>query len=81
MDLYDYAIRVEWLGHGIYANKGFPAKINARQLSDAFIRILSDEEGVKMKRKSLEIAQACQRGGGVNTVATTIIDAIRGVKQ
>lgn len=78
LDLYEYAMRTEWLGHGIYANKGCPAQIDTYQLSDAFVRILSDgpgEEGTLMKARALEISEACKRGGGVNTVAKTLLKA------
>lgn len=75
LDLYDYAVRVEWLGHGIYANKGHAAKIHAPQLADAFVRVLSDGEGKTLKKKALEIAEACRRGGGVGKVAETLLSA------
>ncbi|PSR78623.1 hypothetical protein PHLCEN_2v7370 [Hermanssonia centrifuga] len=75
LDLYEYAVRTEWLGHGIYANKGHPAEIVADQLADAFLRVLSDDEGKILKAKSLEIAEACRRGGGVQTVARTLLAA------
>lgn len=75
LDLYDYAVRVEWLGHGIHANKGHAAKIHAPQLADAFVRVLSDGEGMAMKKKALEIAEACRQGGGVAKVAETLISA------
>lgn len=71
-------MRVEWLGHGIYANKGHAAKIHAPQLADAFVRILSDGEGKAMKKKALEVAEACHRGGGVAKVAETLLLAARG---
>ena len=76
LDLYEYAVRTEWLGHGIYANKGYPAQIDAMQLSDAFVRILADrpgEEGAVMREKARGIAEACKRGGGVDTVAKTLL--------
>ncbi|EKM57054.1 glycosyltransferase family 1 protein [Phanerochaete carnosa HHB-10118-sp] len=77
LDLYDYAVRVEWLGHGIYANKGHAAKIHTPQLADAFVRVLSDGEGRVMKNKALEVADACRRGGGVGKVAETLLSAAR----
>lgn len=64
---------MEWLGHGIYANKGHPAEIEQQQLADAFVRILSDDEGAALKAKSLEIAEACRRGGGVKRAAETVL--------
>ena len=77
LDLYDYAVRVEWLGHGIYANKNHPAKFHAVQLADAFIRTLSEGDGKAMKEKAMEVAAACRRGGGVRTVASTILGAVK----
>ena len=77
LDLYEYAVRTEWLGHGIYANKGRPAEIDALQLADAFVRVLADEpgeEGALLRAKAREIAEACKRGGGVDTVAETLLD-------
>ncbi|KAI0701956.1 hypothetical protein BC835DRAFT_144752 [Cytidiella melzeri] len=74
LDLYDYAVRVEWLGHGIYANKGFPAQIDGEQLARAFVKVLTDE-GDALKKKAAEVSEACRRGGGVRTVAQTILKA------
>lgn len=71
-------MRTEWLGHGIYANKGAPAKIDTIQLSDAFVRVLSNgpgEEGTLMREKAQTIAKACRAGGGVETVANTLLRA------
>ena len=70
----DYAVRVEWLGHGIYANKGHPAEIEAVQLAHAFVRVLT-EEGRALKTKALEISAACRRGGGARTAAAAILGA------
>ena len=72
--MYDYAVRVEWLGHGIYANKGYPAQIDAAQLAQAFVGVLVDEGG-RLKRKALEVSEACRRGGGVRTVANAVLGA------
>ena len=74
LDLYDFAVLVEKLGHGIYANKGFPMQIDAAQLADAFVRVLT-EEGNALRKKALEIREACLRAGGVRTVAETILNA------
>ena len=80
LDLYEYAVRTEWLGHGIYANKGYPAQIDALELSDAFVRVLQDgpgEPGALMRAKAKQIADACKQGGGVETVAKTLLNAAR----
>lgn len=67
---------MEWLGHGIYANKNYPAQIDAAQLADAFVKVLVDEGG-RLKKKSVEVSEACRRGGGVRTVAETVLKAAK----
>lgn len=80
LDLYDYAVRVEWLGHGIYANKNCAPHIDAAQLADALVKILVDEGG-RFKKKSREVSEACKRGGGVRTVEETVLKAARANKK
>lgn len=75
-DCYDFATRVEALGHGIRANKGFDAQIDASQLADALERVLKDhdgEEGARLKARAEEIARACRGAGGVRQAAETVI--------
>ncbi|KAI0338157.1 UDP-Glycosyltransferase/glycogen phosphorylase [Trametopsis cervina] len=75
-DLYEYASRVEWLGNGIYANKRAPAKIDADELTDAFVRVLRDEkEGGALKRRAVEVRDACHGAGGAQAVAKVILGA------
>ncbi|KAI0342292.1 UDP-Glycosyltransferase/glycogen phosphorylase [Trametopsis cervina] len=74
VDLYDFAVRAEWLRLGIYANKGFEAQIKAEQLADAFVKVLVDEGGA-WKKRAVEISEACHRGGGVAKVGSTILEA------
>ena len=78
IDLYDYAVRTEWLGHGIYANQGCAPRIDSGQLFDAFMRILDDrpgQPGQRMKKRARELAEACKVAGGVQTVADTLLRA------
>ena len=76
-DCYDFATRVDALGHGIHANKGFDAQIDAPQLADALERVLKDrdgEEGARLKARAEEVARACRGAGGVRQAAETVID-------
>lgn len=78
LDLYDFAARVEALGHGVHANKGAPAAIDAAQLADALERVLRDrpgEEGHAIRERAREIADACRGAGGVSTVAGVVLGA------
>lgn len=78
VDCYDFATRVDALGHGIHANKGFDAQIDTPQLADALERVLKDrdgEEGARLKTRAEEIAHACQAAGGVRQAAATLVNS------
>ena len=78
IDLYDYAVRTEWLGHGIYANKGCAPVIDSYQLADAFLCVIDNEPtsaGARMRQKASALSEACKLAGGVHTVADTLIRA------
>jgi UDP:flavonoid glycosyltransferase YjiC (YdhE family) len=62
-DLYTLALRTEWLGNGIYANKGVEPYIDGSLLADAIVRTLKDregEEGYRIKFKAEELARVCK---------------------
>jgi hypothetical protein len=78
LDLYTLAVRVETLGHGIYANRGYEPTFKGPPLADALVRVLKDrpgEEGYDIKMKAEEIAKACQATKGDETAVDTIVKA------
>jgi UDP:flavonoid glycosyltransferase YjiC (YdhE family) len=80
-DLYGYAVRAEWLGIGIYANRGAEPTIDAPQLADALVRVLRDkeaEEGGRIRAKAGEVGRMCRRGRGDRRAADAILRAARG---
>jgi UDP:flavonoid glycosyltransferase YjiC (YdhE family) len=80
-DLYDFATRVESLGHGIHANKSTPAAINAPELSNALVATLTDregEQGWRMRTKARKIGEACRDAGGVAKVAEVVVRVAQG---
>jgi hypothetical protein len=77
-DLYTLAVRVETLGHGIYANRGHEPTFKARFIADALVRILRDrpgEEGHRIRAKAQELAKACQATEGDKTATDVILKA------
>jgi hypothetical protein len=80
-DLYTLSVRVESLGHGIYANKGHEPGFHAGQLADAIVRILCNrpgEEGHSIKMKALEIAKPCRALRGDQRAADVVLAAAQG---
>lgn len=78
IDLYDYAVRTEWLGHGLYANKGCAPALDLYQLSEAFLHVLDDrpgKAGALMREKASELSESCKLAGGVHTVVDTLLQA------
>jgi UDP:flavonoid glycosyltransferase YjiC (YdhE family) len=51
VDLYDYATRVEWLGVGIWGNKLTAPNWTSEELGNAFLKVLSNDEGAKSMRE------------------------------
>jgi UDP:flavonoid glycosyltransferase YjiC (YdhE family) len=80
-DLYTIAVRVEALGHGIYANRGHETEIELGQLADALARVLLDapgEPGYGMKKKADELGRMCRAARGDLRAAEVVWKAARG---
>jgi hypothetical protein len=76
------AVRTEALGHGIYANKGAPMRIDGPQLANALLRVLCDapgEEGAALKTRAAELATLCRRERGDLRAADAMLAAARGM--
>jgi hypothetical protein len=77
-DLYTLAVRVETLGHGIYANRGYEPTFKASPIADALVRVVQDrpgEEGYRIRVKAQELAKACRATEGDRTATETILKA------
>jgi hypothetical protein len=80
LDLYTLSVRVETLGHGVYANKGYEPNFNTEQLSDALVRVLRDrpgEEGYSIRMKALELSRPCKAVRGDRRAADAILAAAK----
>jgi UDP:flavonoid glycosyltransferase YjiC (YdhE family) len=63
-DLYDYAVRVEYFGIGIWGNKRTAPNWTAEELGEALLKMVGDsEEAVEMRRKAKDLAVVSKRGG------------------
>ena len=80
-DLYSLATRTEWLGHGIYANRGVEPGIDGQLLADALVRVLDDapgSEGHRIRSKAAAIAEILQRTGGPKVAAEAVVNLALG---
>ncbi|KAI9641699.1 hypothetical protein NHQ30_009555 [Ciborinia camelliae] len=58
IDLYDFAVRVEYLGVGLWGSRKAAPNWTARELSSALLQVVGDgEEAVSMRKKALEISK------------------------
>lgn len=79
-DLYTLASRVETLGHGIFANRGFETSIDIQKLTDALVCLLweNDPRGLAMRTRARELAEGCKKSRGDERAADIIWRAATG---
>lgn len=72
-DLYDYAVRVEMLGIGVWGSKRSTPNWTAEELGGAFFKALGDsDEAVSMRKKAGELGRQFQKNPGRITAASEI---------
>jgi UDP:flavonoid glycosyltransferase YjiC (YdhE family) len=70
LNCYDYAAQVDYMGHGIYANRDHPMEIESSQLADALERALEPgQDAKKLQRRADKIAAKCKEAGGLETAS------------
>jgi UDP:flavonoid glycosyltransferase YjiC (YdhE family) len=77
LDLYTLAVRTEWLGCGIRANKGAEPGIDGAQLANALVQLLS-EDGTRIRERAGEVGRMCRRERGDRRAADAILRAAKG---
>ena len=78
-DLYDMAIRVEYLGIGIYGNKTVAPDIDAVEFGVAAARLVrpgKELEGFRMRVRV--VAEACRKAGGKRSAVDKFIEIVDG---
>lgn len=76
-DLYDMAVRAEYVGIGIYGNQSVAPDFDAVEFGAAISRLLSPgEEAEKFARKAREIGELCRAAPGKQGVAAKILEFV-----
>ncbi|EDO01043.1 hypothetical protein SS1G_03517 [Sclerotinia sclerotiorum 1980 UF-70] len=70
VDLYDFAIRVEFLGVGVWGSRGVAPYWKAEELSSVFLKLVGDsEEAISMRKRALELSRPWKEKPGRVTAA------------
>ena len=76
-DLYDMAVRAEYLGIGIYGNKNVAPDIEAVEFGTAVARLVrpgGESEGFRMRAKG--VAEVCRKAGGKRQAVDKLMEII-----
>jgi UDP:flavonoid glycosyltransferase YjiC (YdhE family) len=73
-DLYDMAVRAEYVGIGIYGNQSVAPEIDVTEFGAAVSRLLVPGEAEKFARKAKEVGEACKMAPGKKGVAAKILE-------
>ena len=76
-DLYDMAVRAEYVGIGIYGNRNVAPDIDAAEFGAAISRLLSPgAEAESFSRKAKEIGEACRMAPGKRGAVAKILELV-----
>ena len=76
-DLYDMAIRAEYLGIGIYGNRKVAPGIEAVEFGTAIVRLLGPgKESEEFRTRAKAVSEACRRAGGKRAAVDKLIEII-----
>jgi len=76
-DLYDMAVRAEYLGIGIYGNKNTAPDFEAVEFGTAVARlVLPGKELEEFRTRAKVVAEACRKAGGKRTAVDKLIEIV-----
>lgn len=77
-DTYEFAIRVEYLGVGIYGSRKSKSapKVNGAEFGEALLALNDDgnEESKQIRERAKKLAEVCNAYGGRITAADKILE-------
>ena len=80
-DLYDMAVRAEYVGIGIYGNRSVAPEIDGTEFGAAISRLLSPSgEAKKFALKAKEIGEICRGAPGKKGAVSKILELVEDEK-
>ena len=77
-DLYDMAIRAEYVGIGIYGNRKAAPDIDEAEFGAAISRLLCrSEEAKKISQRAKEIGELCRASPGKRGAVAKILESVK----
>jgi hypothetical protein len=74
VDLYDNAVRVEWLGIGTYGNRSTAPYFSTREFEAALEKHVNPSTNSRFRERAKECMEACKRGGGMKKYADVLME-------
>ena len=83
LDTYDFAVRVEWLGIGVYGNRSVAPEVDSHELAKAITSVISQRESWRgsIYEKADRLAKICQKNDGRRVACERIMDMAREMEQ
>ena len=73
VDLYNFAVLVEYLGVGVWAGKKSSPVWEPKELSEAFLMVIDGgETSVAMRKEAKRLGDICQKKSGRDIAASVI---------
>jgi hypothetical protein len=77
IDLYDFAIKVEYLGIGLWGSRKSAPGWDATELGEAMVQVVQDTEVSRVIRsKAKELGQLCRKEVGRKVAARKIYEML-----
>jgi|ERR1700733_12325445 UDP:flavonoid glycosyltransferase YjiC (YdhE family) len=76
-DTYDFAVRTEWLGLGIYGNKRAAPRVESGEFGQALLAVVADYRAIgPLRQRAQRIGQRCRAGNGRATACARIMELV-----
>jgi len=77
LDLYDNAVKIEYLGLGIYGNKTQPPAVGVVEFGAALRRIVGPgPESERFRQRARKVGELCRAAGGRKTAVDIILKEV-----
>lgn len=77
LDTYNIASQLEYIGAGIWANRGSAPGVDSQALGRAILDVLGNgEQSIAFRKRAHELGEVCRAGGGRNKASAKILEML-----